>query len=46
METVLGIFEFKDSSVNITATSEPGGQEFRSLSLGLYPGLTAQHDFT
>lgn len=46
METVSGIFKFKDSSVNITVTSEPGGQEFRSLGLDLYPGLTAQHNFT
>lgn len=45
METVSGIFEFKDSSINITLISEPGGQEFRSLGLGLYPGLTAQPDF-
>lgn len=45
METVSGMLELKDSSENITITSEPGGQEFRSLGLGLYPGLAAQHDF-
>lgn len=45
METVPGIFEFKDSSVNTTLISEPGDQEFIQLGLGLHPGLTAQHDF-
>lgn len=45
METVSGIFEFKDSSVNTTLTIEPGGQEFRSPGFRLCPGLKAQHDF-
>lgn len=44
-ETVSGILELKISSVNITLTSEQSGQKFRSLGLGLYPGLTAQHGF-
>lgn len=45
METVSGMLELKDSSENITITSEPGGQEFKSLGLGLYPGRAAQHGF-